>query len=495
MRRSFPGSRSWRTAAAGVSLVLGLGACSTTSRQTAVRPVGEEGGFPAWADRYFWGAGGLTNIRALNSIVTNAAVTIAGAPAKRLSLHAVQLADGRYRYEMRRADGDVLVQAYDGRVGWRTSKKLGVGLVPPVDLHALMLLDNLPAQERAAEDTSRWQSLPNARRPDGGAWHVAETTDAFGVRWRWYFDPRGKALSAIARLGPGIEGGTVLAMSDFRPVQDLSFSGTGGGPLTYYLPMKLVRMHAGVRMEISKQSVTLDAPVDDKIFAPPLGVVAEARATDEILARYLQACGGAEALGRIKTRIIKEVTEVTTNGMKMTATIYQKAPDRILTVTQVPGVGREREGFDGRVGWAESEIQGVRKLQGAELAQLLLLADLRSALHMPEEYPLRRLLPDRQVGGRRVRVVRMATLNAEAGTCYFDAASGQLVRSDSSVSVGPHGRLKLLAEFSDFRTVDGVTLPFVTVMTNPAVRMVTRIQSVRDNVPIDDRLFKQPRND
>ncbi|MFI5337805.1 MAG: hypothetical protein ACHQ5A_13540, partial [Opitutales bacterium] len=61
-------------------------------------------------------------------------------------------------------------------------------------------------------------------------------------------------------------------------------------------------------------------------------------------------------------------------------------------------------------------------------------------------------------------------------------------------TAGPQGQLKVTVDFSDFRTVDGIVLPFVTVMTNPAMRIVTTILSVQHNVPLDDAIFK-PRKD
>jgi hypothetical protein len=45
-------------------------------------------------------------------------------------------------------------------------------------------------------------------------------------------------------------------------------------------------------------------------------------------------------------------------------------------------------------------------------------------------------------------------------------------------------------DFSDFRLIDGVMLPFETVITNPALRVVTRIQSVKHKVELDNEIVR-----
>jgi hypothetical protein len=44
-------------------------------------------------------------------------------------------------------------------------------------------------------------------------------------------------------------------------------------------------------------------------------------------------------------------------------------------------------------------------------------------------------------------------------------------------------------KFSDFRAVDGVTLPFVTTVSYPSTETQTTVQSVVYNQPLADALF------
>ena len=88
----------------------------------------------------------------------------------------------------------------------------------------------------------------------------------------------------------------------------------------------------------------------------------------------------------------------------------------------------------------------------------------------------------------------MASLRGPEGNFYFDRMGGELVQLESFVQTGANGQLKVVAEFSDYRRVDGVLLAHTAVVTNPAVRMVTRITSVKHNVSLEDAFFA-PRKD
>ncbi len=497
MRGRLPDFRCHPGVILAATLVLTLSACAPGSRETATRPEGaqyEFGGIPSLFARWLADSGGRPEIQTIADIETRAIIGASDASAKEMRLHAIQTGDGRYWYEIHRPNDDVFVQAFDGHQCWRSSKMLGVGLVSRADTDSLMLLDDLPGEMRDA-DASRWKQLPDLRQANGDSWHVIVSVDRFGVRRKWYFEPRTGWLAGVERLAADGQSGALLARTDFTPVIDLHIAPVPASPgqsSTVVLPMTLTLFQAGTRMVISKESVTLNTPYDDRIFACPAGLVKEVDETDRILAHYLLACGGSRALEKIKTRITKEVTDITTSGMRTETTIYQKAPNLILVVEKSPGIGVNRKGFDGHEGWAVSEIEGTRILHGSELLQLMMQADLQAALHLPGEFPLRRLLPDQVLDGHRVRVLRLATLNADAGICYFDAGSGQMVRSDSTVVVGANGTMRVVTQFLDFRTVDGVTLPFMTVETNPAVRAVTKVLSVEDNVPIADARFRMP---
>src|SRR5262249_2237375 len=81
-------------------------------------------------------------------------------------------------------------------------------------------------------------------------------------------------------------------------------------------------------------------------LAPPEIKPADAKASvDAILNQYIQALGGRAALERVTTRI-KTGTLVAQGGMKAPLEVYEKAPNKTLTIFRAPH-GVNQMGFDG----------------------------------------------------------------------------------------------------------------------------------------------------
>jgi hypothetical protein len=98
------------------------------------------------------------------------------------------------------------------------------------------------------------------------------------------------------------------------------------------------------------------------------------------------------------------------------------------------------------------------------------------------------------VNGRKTAALELANLTTRAGVHHFDLETGQLLRVESVLALGSGGALPVTVDFSDFRTVDGITLPFRTRLSNPALEIETKVTSVEQNVSIDDRLFVPRKN-
>ena len=115
--------------------------------------------------------------------------------------------------------------------------------------------------------------------------------------------------------------------------------------------------------------------------------------------------------------------------------------------------------------------------------------------NIARRFPIRKLLGTKEIDGRKVAVMELASRGERAGAHSFDVESGQLVRVESAVRLGTEGELAVTIDFSDFRQVDAVTLPYRTVVTNPAMRVVTTLSSVQHNVELDDAIFRPRKQD
>jgi hypothetical protein len=222
--------------------------------------------------------------------------------------------------------------------------------------------------------------------------------------------------------------------------------------------------------------------------------VQEADAVDKILSRQSATIGDRQWYTKTHTRVTRMSVQSPTTGMHYSQTVSLKAPNLVLVETQTPGVGLEARGFDGKSGWFSSEIQGNRSLKPAELSQLMYLTNINQLGQLAANCPYRRMLGKRLVNGRNVDAVALASANGPASTFYFDRDNGRLIRIAKS-AVLPGEGFESTIDFSDFRIVDGVEVPFVITAETPVMKTVSTVVSVENNVTLDDSIFHERRDE
>ena len=88
----------------------------------------------------------------------------------------------------------------------------------------------------------------------------------------------------------------------------------------------------------------------------------------KIIARYIEASGGEDAIRAHTSMTIKGGFEMPAMGMSGDTTTYAMAPDKTLAMITLPGMGEIVNGTNGDVAWAEDPMQGPRVLDGDMLA-------------------------------------------------------------------------------------------------------------------------------
>ena len=101
---------------------------------------------------------------------------------------------------------------------------------------------------------------------------------------------------------------------------------------------------------------------------------------EQVLQRYIQACGGKEALERVTSRISRGTVEIPAAGVRGTFESYAQAPNKVAVTIELPGLGTIQEGFDGAVAWVKDPFTGVREKSGRELSATRLDADFYLSL-------------------------------------------------------------------------------------------------------------------
>jgi hypothetical protein len=231
--------------------------------------------------------------------------------------------------------------------------------------------------------------------------------------------------------------------------------------------------------------------VDDILARAPLQP-----SPDAILDKYIQALGGAQRLAGV-TSFVAKGTSVGFGGFGGggQVEIVAKAPDQRATRIHFadPERGDSARTFDGRAGWIATPLTVVRQyaLSGGELDGARLDAQLSFPGQIKQVLSNLRVSSPTAINDREVQVVQGNGPRGLVATLYFDKESGLLVRL---VRYGnsPIGRVPTQVDYSDYREVGGIKMPFRWTFGWLDGRDAFELSDVQLNAPIDTARFGLP---
>jgi outer membrane lipoprotein-sorting protein len=214
---------------------------------------------------------------------------------------------------------------------------------------------------------------------------------------------------------------------------------------------------------------------------------------DEIVAKYEKAVGGKAAFEKLTSRVSKGSFVLGGMGNPGSTEIYQKAPNKMVNITDIPGFGVVSSGTDGKVAWNDTPQYGTQELTGDAGAAMRRGGDFLEQVRLKENYPKMVLKGKESFEGHDVYVVEATPTEGGPELLSFDADSGLLVRSRTQMN-GPQGTIDIDTKLSDYREVDGVKLPFTIDQQRSDFSFTIKLTEVKHNVPIDDAKFEKPKS-
>lgn len=214
---------------------------------------------------------------------------------------------------------------------------------------------------------------------------------------------------------------------------------------------------------------------------------------DEILAKYEKAVGGKAAFEKLTSRVSKGTFVLGEMGNPGTTEVYQKAPNKILTVTDTGQFGIFRSGVNGTVAWLETPQAGAQELTGDAAAASKRGGDFYGEIRLKENFPKMVAKGKESFEGHDVYVVQAIPAEGGPELLSFDADSGFLVRSQTTME-GPQATINIDTKLGDYREVDGVKLPFKIAQERSDFSFTIQLTEVKHNVPIDDAKFEKPKS-
>jgi hypothetical protein len=101
---------------------------------------------------------------------------------------------------------------------------------------------------------------------------------------------------------------------------------------------------------------------------PAASVGAPLPTADEVVDKYANAIGGEEAYEELNSRLSKGTFELPAMGASGSIEIHDKAPNKTISIIDIPGYGLISRCYDGTTAWSQDPQTGIRELTGTELA-------------------------------------------------------------------------------------------------------------------------------
>ncbi len=223
--------------------------------------------------------------------------------------------------------------------------------------------------------------------------------------------------------------------------------------------------------------------------------VVKGPSVDEILNRYLEALGGAKRLAALTSFTGKgQYDGFDSYHGKVPFDLYAKATGERTVIAHTQN-GDSINAYDGHTAWLEGPDKPVSVLQlvpgsgdqdGVKFdSDLAFPAKLKQALTN-----WRTGFPTTEIDGHGMNVVQ-ATEGGTRVKLFFDKETGLLSRTVrySKTVVGP---VPIQIDYSDYRDVAGVKIPFEWKLTWTDGQSSYALEEVKPNVAIDPAKFGRP---
>lgn len=214
---------------------------------------------------------------------------------------------------------------------------------------------------------------------------------------------------------------------------------------------------------------------------------------EQILDKYLQALGGAAQVAKLTSLVAKGTyTGFDTDFAKVPIDVYAKPGLRTTVVHTL--AGDNTTVYDGKEAWVAAVDKPVplMPLTGGDLESARADAGLAFPAQIKQQFSnWRSGFPPITIEDKPVTVIEGTTPGGSSVKLYFDKATGLLVRQ-TRYNNTLVGLIPSHVEYSDYRAVNGVKVPFKWISTWTDGQSTTELSSVQANVPIDAAKFTKP---
>jgi hypothetical protein len=212
---------------------------------------------------------------------------------------------------------------------------------------------------------------------------------------------------------------------------------------------------------------------------------------EEVLARAVEAAGGAEAMERVKSFYYEAELRIPKQAIEGDVKLWWKEGDFYSEVFLL-GMGRTRVGKSGDKIWSDDPIVGLRQLEGREAAQYAWSASLFLVHEWKKHFTSAKTLREHTEGGKTLIDVELSSKDAGTLTISFDKATG-LAAQQALVQETPMGQWPIVVTLEDYREVEGLQVPFRQITDAKIQTAEQTIGKLEFGVEVSESRFEMPR--
>ncbi len=214
----------------------------------------------------------------------------------------------------------------------------------------------------------------------------------------------------------------------------------------------------------------------------PTGLTAE-----KVLADYIKAIGGEEAIMSIKS--VKIVSEAEIQGQKLSITTYNVSPNKSLLSIVMGGMMEvQKQVFDG-TNYAEYSQGNKAPADENKAKDAMIEASLIPEINYEKHGVTIKLAAIEKVGDDYAYAVKVTFPSGKTTTNYFDIKSGLKVRVTSFITT-PQGEMAQNIDFKDYSDESGVLIPHLVIIPMGPMKLEAKVTSVEINGKVDEAIFK-----
>ncbi len=209
---------------------------------------------------------------------------------------------------------------------------------------------------------------------------------------------------------------------------------------------------------------------------------------EKIVARFVEAMGGEEAIRAHSSATIKAAFDLPAMGVSGDTTIYTMAPDKYFESTNMAGFGETLQVYNGEIGWAEDPMQGTRLLDGRMLKDAARNARFYAELEYDEIYPGQQAAGETEWNGQAAYQLDLVDTDGNESSHYFAKDTGLLIGIETT-QTSEMGTVDVTISSSDYKEFGGLMAPSRVAISFMGMEMTQTIESVTYD-DVDESVFE-----